>query len=107
MIDASARIELAPGETKELGIQFQGPLFGGGELWPMGDYAFELLGWGHGRTSQEKANLVTEFRAALSAPDAAWLRHWQNIESSAWDDPQITDRAVGIPFPMHDIRLVR
>jgi hypothetical protein len=71
----------------------------------MGDYAFELLGWGHGRPPGEQANLITQFRARLSAPDAAWLRHRQNIESSAWNDPGITDRAVGIPFPMHDIRL--
>jgi TIR domain len=106
-IDASARIELPPGETKELGIQFQGPLLGGGELWPIGDYAFELLGWAYGRPPGAKANLTTEFRATLSAPDAAWLRHWQNIESHAWDDPSITDRAVGIPFPMHDIKLAR
>jgi hypothetical protein len=106
-IDAFAQIELAPGETGELGVQFQGPLFGGGELWPMGDYAFELLGWGHGRSPGEPANLITQFRARLSVADAAWLRHWQNIDASAWDDPGITDRAVGIPFPMHDIRLAR
>jgi hypothetical protein len=106
-IDATARIELAPGDTKKLGIQFQGPLFGSGELWPMGDYAFELLGWAHDRTSQEKANLITAFRATLSADDAAWLRDWQNVDSRAWDDPRITDRAVGIPLPMHDIKLAR
>ena len=105
-IDASARIELPPGEIRELGVQFQGPL-GGGELWPMGDYAFSLLGWAYDRPPGEKANLITEFHATLSAPDAAWLRHWQNIDRSAWDDPGITDRAVGIPFPMHGIKLAR
>jgi hypothetical protein len=106
-VDAFAQIELPPGATRQLGVQFQGPLFGAGELWPMGDYAFELLGWGHGRPPGEQANLITQFRARLSAPDAAWLRHRQNIESSPWNDPGITDRAVGIPFPMHDIRLAR
>src|SRR5262249_28777542 len=72
-VDASARIELPPGAKKELGVQFQGPLLGDRELWPIGDYAFELLGWAHDRTSQEKANLLTTFRASLSPPDAAWL----------------------------------
>lgn len=106
-INASARIDLAPGETKELGIQFQGPLFGGGDTWPIGGYAFELLGWAHGRTAQEKASIVTEFQATLSPSDAAWLRRWQNAKSSAWDDPGITDRAVGIPVPIHDVKLAR
>jgi hypothetical protein len=106
-IDASARIELPPGETRELGIQFQGPLFGGGALWPIGDYSFELLGWAQDRTSQEKASMITEFRATLSGADAEWLRHWQNIESDAWDDPNITDRAVGVPVPVHSIKQVR
>jgi hypothetical protein len=80
--DASERIELPPGETKKLGIQFQGSLFGDGTIWPLGDYSFELLGWAQDRTSQEKASMITEFQATLSAPDAAWLRHWQNVESS-------------------------
>ena len=36
----------------------------------------ELLRLAHGRRSQEKANLITEFRASFSEPNAAWLRHW-------------------------------
>jgi hypothetical protein len=103
-VDADARIELPPGARSELGVQFQGPLFGGGELWPIGDYAFQLLGWAHDRTSQDKANLVTEFHATLSPADAAWLRQWQRAPASVWDDPGITNRAVGIPLPMHDIK---
>jgi hypothetical protein len=43
--------------------------------------------------------MITEFQTTLSVRDAAWLRHWHNVESSAWDDPDITDRAVGIPLP--------
>jgi hypothetical protein len=106
-VDATARIEVLSGEKKDLGVQFQGPLFGGGELWPVGEYAFDLLGWAHDRTSQEKPNLITTFRATLSPDNAAWLRHWQDAEASAWDHPDITDRAVGIPVPMHDIKLAR
>jgi hypothetical protein len=69
--DAPEWIELPPGETKELGIQFQGPLFGGAAIWPVGDYSFELLGWAQDRTSQEKASMITEFQTTLSVPDAA------------------------------------
>jgi hypothetical protein len=39
-------------------------------------------------------------------PDAAWLRQRQNLGSSAWDDPDITDQAVAIPLPMHNIKQV-
>jgi hypothetical protein len=72
-IDASARIELSPGETKEFGIQFHVPCLGGA-IWPVGDYSFELLGLAQDKTSQEKASIITEFQATLSVPDAAWLR---------------------------------
>lgn len=106
-IDASSRIELRRGESKEIGIQFQGSLLGHGELWPIGEYSFELLGRAHDRTSQDKANLITTFRATLSAGIAAELRRWRNVESSAWAAPGITDRAVGYELPLHDIKLAR
>jgi hypothetical protein len=51
--------------------------------------------------------MITEFQATLSASDAAWLRHWQNVESSAWEAPDVTDRAVGIPLPMPNVKQVR
>jgi hypothetical protein len=57
--------------------------------------------------SQEKPNLITTFRATLSPDNAAWLRHWQRVEASRWDDPKITDRAVGIPVPLHDVARAR
>jgi hypothetical protein len=106
-VDANARIDVPSGERKEIGVQFQGPLFGAGELWPVGDYAFDVLGWTEDRMSQEKPNLITTFRATLSPDNAAWLRHWQRVEASRWDDPKITDRAVGIPVPLHDVARAR
>jgi hypothetical protein len=104
-VDATARIELPAGTNRDLGVQFQGPSFGGGEVtWPAGDYSSDLTGWTEDRSSQDKPNLVTLFRSTLTARDAAWVRHWQTIDRREWNNPQITDRAIGVPVPIHDVK---
>jgi hypothetical protein len=94
---AAEPMELAPGISRFVGVQFKGPRLEWPLQWPAGTYDFDILGWVNRNPREHDADLRTRFSAVVSGRDALDLDGWARAPDAAWrrlDDPH---NAVAIP----------
>ena len=103
-VSPAAPITIAAGSVWEQGVQFRDSRSDIPNLWPDGNYRFDMLGWAD-RDPNGEPNLKTAFQANVPPHIAQQIREWSVAEPKAWDDLRATDRAVGFPLLLSDIRM--
>ncbi len=91
-------LELGPGESQLLGVQFVGPRLDWQLLWPAGDYEFDILGWINREPREPEADLRTRFQIEISPRESRELNRWAEAPASAWEWLRDSHNAVGIPL---------
>jgi hypothetical protein len=98
------RIRVAGTSTWERGVQFRDTRADVSNIWPAGAYEFELLGWVNRRPSDGGPNVRTRFRAEVDPATAREMTRWRNASAEEWTVRQASDRALGFPLELADVR---
>ena len=90
--------------TWSRGVQFREPRKQKPNVWPVGAYDFELLGWASRRHPREQPNIVTRFRGNVTPGIMQELEEWRNASSEVYDRLGDPDRAYGVRLAVRDVR---
>jgi hypothetical protein len=77
-------VELPPGESRVLGIQFAAPPEISEYTWTEGVYDVDLVGWVNGEPQSNVPGIKTSCRMELSKADTDYLRHWEGADETQW-----------------------
>jgi hypothetical protein len=99
-------LELGPGESQLLGVQFIGPRLDWKLLWPAGEYEFDILGWVNREPREPEADLRTRFRVKISPWESRELNRWYKAPDSTWEWLHDPHNAVGIPVTIDKSTLI-
>jgi hypothetical protein len=99
-------LELGPGESRLLGVQFIGPHLDWKLLWSAGEYEFDISGWVNRKPREPEADLRTRFRAEISPGESQELNRWAEAPNSVWKLLNDPHNAVGIPVTIDKTTLI-
>lgn len=99
-------LELGPGESRLLGVQFIGPRLDWKLMWPAGEYEFDILGWINREPREPEADLRTRFQVGISHWESQELNRWAEAPDSAWKGLNDPHNAVGIPVTIDKSTLI-
>ncbi|MBL8529817.1 MAG: toll/interleukin-1 receptor domain-containing protein [Burkholderiales bacterium] len=100
----SERITIAGKSVWRQGVQFRESRSDISNIWPAGSYELELLGW-LDRRPPDPPNLKTKFRSQVDSFIELEMRRWREASAKDWDELRDSDRAVGFPLLVTDIRV--
>lgn len=86
------------------GVQFRESRADIPNVWPAGWYAFELLGWANRPPDHLPPNLKTTFRAEVTPWLEREMTKWWRATAAAWDERKASDRALGFPLDLTDLK---
>ena len=87
----------------ERGVQFRGKA-DTPNVWPIGSYEFDLLGWVNCRPAASRANVRTSFRSGVDKRTFMEFARWRGASPEEWTRLNASDRALGFPIPIVDLR---
>jgi hypothetical protein len=99
-------LELGPGESQLLGVQFVGPRLDWKLLWSVGEYECDILGWVNREPREPEADLRTRFRVKMSPWELQEINRWAEAPDSAWKWLNDPHNAVGVPVTIDKPTLI-
>ena len=101
----AGEIEIEAG-CSSLGIQFLGPALEPDQLWPPGEYKFELYGWINKGSGDDRFDTKTSFAVEIGDYEADQVKYWSRATKTEWDQLKDPDRAVAIPVGIYKNSIV-
>ena len=99
--DEDLRFSVPGNDHRTVQRQFRDSTAGLSNVWPEGNYCFQLLGWAK-RSPPEEPDLKSSFNAEVTAADTSQMREWRDADAQKWDDLRDKDRAIGFRITMDD-----
>ena len=90
-------IELAPGEIRDVGIQFDAPASIQQYAWTEGTYRLQSDGLDD--TALREPEVEDPFDFTLAHTEVGWIHQWSHANDEMWVRLNDPDNAVGIPVP--------
>jgi TIR domain-containing protein len=90
---------IIPDATWESGVQFRDVQPDISNVWPAGRYEFELIGLA------ATTSLRTTFRANVEQYVEKEMTRWRNASTEEWNASRASDRALGFPLRLTDIKV--
>jgi hypothetical protein len=97
------RITVAGRSTWDRGVQFRCTTADLPNVWPVGAYEFEMLGWVNCRPGESRANVRTRFRTEVDRQTFGAMTHWRAASPDEWTKSGASDRAYGFPLNIVDV----
>jgi hypothetical protein len=109
-VTGSLPVAIGPASSWESGVQFRDERTDIPNVWPAGQYEFDLTGLvtplSTAASSLGATTLRTTFRAIVTQSVESQLARWRNASKTEWDQSYASDRARGFTLNLTDINVV-